>query len=92
MMPAMRAAPSTSPFLALPATDHRQRLRLHRRQAFGDGDRARLVPFADIDHVRLAVWAPRCVSADRLFDIGSAEPDGHSGLAKSSARVAAVTS
>ena len=37
MMPAMRAAPSTSPFLAFAALDQSQRFWLHGDEALGDG-------------------------------------------------------
>ena len=51
---AMRATPSTSPFLALPDCDQRQRLRPHRDRAGGAGDAVRLGLRRHVDHVRLA--------------------------------------
>jgi hypothetical protein len=54
MMAAMRAMPSTSPFLAVPEVDQRQGLRLHADGAGGDRDAVGFVLGADVDHVGLA--------------------------------------
>ena len=87
-MPAIRAVPSTSPFLALPARISLQRLGLHGHGALGDRGALGLGLAADIDHVGLAVGA----------DMGEApvshrlRPRAAAGAPLSSARVAAATS
>ena len=90
MMPATRAAPSTSPFLALPVSDQRQRFLAHHHRAFGDGDASVAACRRHVDHAAPRPCASRWVRALRLAIVMLSPPCAR--RAPSSARVAAATS
>ena len=83
MMPAMRAAPSTSPFLALPLSTMSSVFGLHHDAAFGDRDALGRGLGRDVDHARFAALA-------EMGELGGSLPRLSRRLARARARARAA--
>ena len=88
MMPAMRAAPSTSPFLASPSRTSLSVDLRHHDAALGDGHAFGRSFVRHVHHARFA--AASKMSSDWRRDVIAATPRGRSRVRR--ARVAAATS